>query len=210
MRAGWLTMASPASKTWWYFSICSLGNSKTAAMVMVDLLGSGLMALTDALPRAGAAHGWNLPIVGSALGAGEPGQAGPVRRAELGQQRGDVLFHRARRQDEAFGDLAIGQPVGAEVEHLGPTAGEAEGGQRGGQGCSGRPPARRGVAGRLEQRAAGGRGAAEAQFGERGVGGAQPGLRSSPVITERGLGDESLDQGGEDRIAMAGDQGRGG
>ena len=48
------------------------------------------------------------PLWISALGACQPGEADAVLAAELGEQRGDVLFHRARRHEELAGDLAVG------------------------------------------------------------------------------------------------------
>src|SRR5580692_12418837 len=117
-------MASPASKTLWYFSTGSFGNSKTAAIAIgTSLVGTGERFTPTESPAARRGT-WvvrthrgckNPPTVSadhrSVQAAGQPGEAAAIVGAELGPQRGDVLFHRARRQEKPLGDLAVGQPV---------------------------------------------------------------------------------------------------
>lgn len=74
----------------------------------------------------------------------QAGEAAAVVAAEFGEQRRDVLFYRARRQEQAPGDLAVGEAVGEQVKHLGLAGGDAGGDQAGWQTGVGRPPPRAG------------------------------------------------------------------
>src|SRR5580692_4802995 len=146
-------MASPASKTLWYFSTGSFGNSKTAAMAIgASLVGTGELFTPIESPAdrrrtwvVRTHRGCKAAPHRSVQAAGQPGEAAAIVGAELGPQRGDVLFHRARRQEQPLGDLAVGQPVTEQVEHLGLAHGDAGRGQRGGQAGVGGPPPRRGL-----------------------------------------------------------------
>ena len=83
------------------------------------------------------------------------GEAAAVFAAELGEQRGDVLLHRARRQEQASGDLAVGEAVGEQVQYQGLAGGDTGGDQAGWQSGVGRPPPWSRLADRFEEGTAG-------------------------------------------------------
>ena len=55
---------------------------------------------------------------------GQHGRLRPTLQVELGQQVGHVVPHRLLGQDQALGDLAVGQAVGDEVQDLALTRGQ--------------------------------------------------------------------------------------
>ncbi len=64
-------------------------------------------------------------FAGEAEPHGARARLGPGARAELQQDRGDVVVDRALRQHELPRDLGIPQPLGDEPQHLKLTGGEA-------------------------------------------------------------------------------------
>jgi hypothetical protein len=141
-------------------------------------------------------------------GPGQLGEGGAVGRAELQHQGRDVLLDGPGREVQALGDLGIGEPVGHEFQHLGLAPGHPGPEQSGWQAGVASAAAGGALAGRAEQALAGGRGAADPEPGEGRVGRPQQSDRVSPPVAQRRLGGQSLGDGAEDRVALAGLQGR--
>jgi len=74
---------------------------------------------------------WELFCCSPIAAGGSGDELRALRCARLGQEVLDVLLDRPDGQDEALGDLAVGQPVGEELQDLHFTSGDVVAGERG-------------------------------------------------------------------------------